>query len=306
VQEFRSGHSQKPRQTFEVALIHLRASHAAAVPTGLAVDFVFHFLGNGLQPALYKITALKPSSKSKVVLALLFPDPFNLHEVRKHMLIIAIKQDASRMLRTRIAIIEGVTDQLSLSIWLPKSLGNWRTRYFEKLLSLIPFSQREQPQSTLSIQGVSVTEPPLLERAITGPVDLSEVSEALKDYQGDDVAYRLESWWDLWQYSGEDWQITPTRIAICAFGPAFDNGGSLEIPQQEDLRIDFGVDTAFLPDPALKGSGRLIESNIKSLLHLVHQAEEALPVEKRVLETESGENFAEKLTQTLGGQTLTH
>jgi hypothetical protein len=198
-----------------------------------------------------------------------------------------------------------VTDQLYLSIWLPEALGNWRTRYFEKILSLLPFSQREQGQSTLTVQAVDVTEPPLLERPMNGPFQLSEVVALLRDYEGDDVAYRLESWWDLWVYNGEDWRIAPARIAISAFGPEFDNGGTLETGAQEDLRIDFGVDTAFLPDPSLPGSGKLIESNIKSLLHLVRQVEEALPVEKRVLETESGQNFAEKLTQILGGPMLT-
>jgi hypothetical protein len=198
-----------------------------------------------------------------------------------------------------------VTDQLALSIWLPEALGNWRTRYFEKMLSIFPFSQREQPQSTLTIQGVSVTEPPLLERAINGPVQLADVMEATRDYQGDDIAYRLETWWDLWRYNGEEWEIGPMRATLCAFGPEFDNGGILSASEQEDLRIDFGVDTAFLPDASLAGSTRLIHSNIKSLLHLVHQIEEALPLERRVLETESGENFAEKLTQTLGGENLT-
>jgi hypothetical protein len=198
-----------------------------------------------------------------------------------------------------------VTDQLALSIWLPEALGNWRTRYFEKMLSIFPFSQREQPQSSLTIQGVSVTEPPLLERPINGPVQLADVMEATRDYQGDDIAYRLETWWDLWRYNGEEWEIGPAHATLCAFGPKFDNGGSLSVFEQEDLRIDFGVDTAFLPDASLAGSTRLIHSNIKSLLHLVHQIEEALPLERRVLETESGENFAEKLTQTLGGQNLT-
>jgi hypothetical protein len=202
-------------------------------------------------------------------------------------------------------IIKNVTDQLSLSLWLPEALGNWRTRYFEKVLSIFPFSQREQPQSTLTIQGVSVTEPPLLEKPINGPVHLADVMDTTRDYQGDDVAYRLETWWDLWQYNGVEWEIAPTRVTLSAFGPEFDNGGSLALSEQEDMRIDFGVDTAFLPDPDLAGSTRLIHSNIKSLLHLVHQIEEALPLERRLLETESGENFAEKLTQTLGGQNLT-
>jgi hypothetical protein len=202
-------------------------------------------------------------------------------------------------------IIGGVTDQLYLSIWLPDALRNWRTRYFEKVLSIVPFSQREQGQSTLTVQAVGVTEPPLLERPMNGPVSLAEVMEILRDVQGDDVSYRLETWWDLWIYSGEDWQVAPARIAIAAFGPEFDNGGSLEVSEQEDLRVDFGVDTAFLPDVNLPGSGKLIESNIKSLLHLVHEIEDALPVEKRLLETESGENFAGKLARNLGGQPLT-
>lgn len=198
-----------------------------------------------------------------------------------------------------------MTDQLYLSIWLPDALRNRRTHYFEKLLPIVPFSQREQGQSTLTVQAVSVTEPPLLERPMNGPVGLAEVIEILRDFQGDDVSYRLESWWDLWIYSGDDWQIAPARVAIAAFGPDFDNGGSLAVSEQEDLRVDFGVDTAFLPDAGLPGSGKLIESNIKSLLHVVHEIEDAIPVEKRLLETESGENFAEKLTRNLSGQPLT-
>ena len=92
----------------------------------------------------------------------------------------------------------------------------------------------------------------------------------------------------------EDWEIGPVRVAVCCFGSEFDNGGSLSINHQEDLRVDFGVDTLFLPDPSLTGSGRLVESNVKSLLKLVHDIEDELPLERRALETESGENFADE------------
>src|SRR4051794_30973003 len=103
-------------------------------------------------------------------------------------------------------------------MWLPEALANWRTRYFEKILSIVPFSQREQPQSTLSIQAISQTEPSLLERPFNGPVSLADVNETLQDYHGDDIAYRFESWWDLWQYNGQDWEIKPVKIAVSAFG----------------------------------------------------------------------------------------
>ncbi|MFL6448987.1 MAG: hypothetical protein ACJ746_15075 [Bryobacteraceae bacterium] len=191
-----------------------------------------------------------------------------------------------------------MTDQLFLSIWLDRHAQANRLRYFQKVLSLFPFSQREQPQSTVSIQAINLTEPPLLEKAINGPVDLSEIEPVFSEYRGDDIAYEFESWWDLWHFDG-DWKLKPTRVSLSCFGRQFDNGTDHQTAEQEDLRIDFGVDSTFLPTPDIPGSGRLIESNIKSLLRLVHDVESALPTRKRLLATESGENFAERLQQTL-------
>ncbi len=189
---------------------------------------------------------------------------------------------------------ERVTDRLSLSLWLAPGSHGAHLRQFERLLRLFPFSQRPQPQSVLSIHGVASTEPALLERPVNGPVDPSEIIHALEEYAGDDVAYRLESWWDLWQFDG-DWKLAPARVALSCFGSEFDNGTGRPPKKQEDLRIDFGVDSHFLPQPDIPGSAKLIESNIKSLLRVVHELDATLPVAKRKLETESGENFAERL-----------
>jgi len=191
-----------------------------------------------------------------------------------------------------------VTDQLFLSLWLDRHAQANRLRYFQKMLRTFPFSQREQPQSTVSVQAIDLTEPPLLEKAVNGPIDLTEIEPVFAEYQGEDIAFELESWWDLWQFDG-DWKLNPTRVSLSCFGRQFDNGTDLDRAEQEDLRIDFGVDTSFLPDPDVPASARLIESNIKSLLRLVHDVESALPTRKRLLATESGENFAERLQQTL-------
>jgi hypothetical protein len=193
---------------------------------------------------------------------------------------------------------KSVTDQLFLSIWLDRHAQANRLRYFRKLLSLFPLSQREQPQSTVSVQAIDLTEPPLLEKAVNGPFDVAEIEPVFSEYAGDDIAYEVESWWDLWQFDG-DWKLKPTRVSLSCFGRQFDNGTDTEKTDQEDLRIDFGVDSTFLPNPDIPGSARLIESNIKSLLRLVHEVESALPTHRRVLATESGENFAERLQQTL-------
>lgn len=198
---------------------------------------------------------------------------------------------------------KGMTDQLFLSIWLAQGRRTSRVKYFEKLLRLFPFSQRAQPQSTISVQAVDATEPPLLEQPVNGPVDIAEVIRLFNDYSGDDVAHRLESWWDLWQYE-TDWSLKPARVVLSCFGPEFDSGSEWSGAGQEDLRIDFGVDTYYLPQPEITGSGKLIESNVKGLLRLVHELDSALPVEKRKLETESGENFAERLKQAVTGSQL--
>jgi hypothetical protein len=172
-------------------------------------------------------------------------------------------------------------------------------RHFETLLRLFPFSQRDQPQSTICIQAVAETEPPLLERPVNGPVDVSEVLTILGDYTGDDIGYRLETWWDLWQFDN-DWTLAPARVALSCFGPEFDNGTGDGLVDQEDLRIDFGLDSHYLPQSEVIGGARLTESNIRSLLRFVHELDSQLPVRKRKLETESGENFADRLQQALG------
>lgn len=191
-----------------------------------------------------------------------------------------------------------MTDQLYLSIWLDRHNRASRLQQFEKLLRLFPFSPREQPQSVLSIHAIDTTEPPLLERPLNGPIDVADLLPALREYRGDDIAYRIESWWDLWQFD-EDWELRPARVALACFGPDFDNGTERDSDKQEDLRVDFGVDSHYLPLLDVPGGARLIQSNINSLLRLVHEVELTLPVANRRLETESGENFADRLQHML-------
>jgi hypothetical protein len=85
-------------------------------------------------------------------------------------------------------------------------------------------------------------------------------------------------------------------VALCCFGPGF------EKDLGDNLRIEFGIDTHFLPQPDLPNNYPMIQSNIKSLLKLVHDADNRLNVSRRQLWTESGENFAEKLQAELSSR----
>jgi hypothetical protein len=216
-----------------------------------------------------------------------------------------------------------MADQLFLSYWLRNYSDSTMLRNYEKLLRLFPFSRLGQQPSTFKIMAVDASEPVVAEIPYPPPVPIDDVLAVAKDFQNADACYRLETWWDLWQFRPElindDWKLTPSRVALCCFGPEFNQrpGGLpdvLDSPRtpviafpnpDEDaaigcaLEIEFGIDANFLPQPDLPDSPRMIESNIKSLLKLVHDLDDALPVETRRLWSESGENFAEKLHQAL-------
>ena len=311
-QEFREFDAQEFCQMLGIALRHLRRRHTATVRAACAVDSILYVFGYRLQVALGKVVALHPGAKTPVLHALFFAEAFNLDEIRQKVFwqttpnLYSFSQEnkITRICldftaKKPVSVDNGrVTDRLSLSIWLAHSLGAGRLRQFEKILRIFPFSQREQPQSLISVQAIDSTEPPLLERPLNGPLDPSEVVALLQNYSGEDVAYTVEGWWDLWQFV-DDWKLAPARVALACFGPEFDNLSELHSSKQEDLRVDFGLDGHFLPQPDIAGSARLVESNIKSLLRVVHELDSALPVERRRLETETGENFADRLQDLL-------
>jgi hypothetical protein len=221
-----------------------------------------------------------------------------------------------------------MADQLFLSFWLRNYSDATMLRNYEKLLRLFPFSRLANQPSTFKIMAVDPTEPVVAEIPYPPPVPIDDVLAVAKDFQNADASYRLETWWDLWQFTSEentseqtkgDWKLAPARVALCCFGPEFNQSPSavpraLDVPRtsvlafpgpDEDaaigcaLEIEFGIDANFLPQPDLPDSPHMIESNIKSLLKLVHDLDDALPVETRRLWSESGENFAEKLHQAL-------
>jgi hypothetical protein len=185
-----------------------------------------------------------------------------------------------------------MADQLYLSYWLRNYSEQNMLRNYEKLLRLFPFSRLARQLSTFKVTPVNYNEPVVLEIPFPAPVAIEQVLAAAKDFQNADCCYRLESWWDLWQFEKE-WRLAPVRVALCCFGPEF------EREDDAHLVIEFGIDTHFLPQPELPNSVRMVQSNIKSLLKLVHDLDDALPVENRQLWSESSENFSEKLHQAL-------
>jgi hypothetical protein len=186
-----------------------------------------------------------------------------------------------------------MADRLYLSYWLRGFNGANMLRHLEKALRLFPFS-RIRPMVSLTVYAVEISEPAIFERAFPGTPDLAEVLAAARDFRSDDSAIEVEASWDLWQYDGE-WKLTPARVRFTCYGPAFESEAG------ENLRIDFGLEDLFLPQPDLPNHLVIVRSNVRSLLRLVHEIDNNLAVERRQLLSESGENFAERLQTALEG-----
>ncbi len=185
-------------------------------------------------------------------------------------------------------------DPLYLSCWLRGFNENNMLRAYEKLLRLFPFSLLSKQPSTFRVLAIDLTLPAVVARGYVCPPDLDDVLAAARDFKNPDVSFELDTWWDLWHYEpGGDWRLLPARVSLACFGPAFDND------PDDSLRLDLGPDTHFLPQPHLPNHLPMVRANVESLLKLTHDADAVLNPEKRLLWTESGANFVDRMRLAL-------
>lgn len=165
-------------------------------------------------------------------------------------------------------------------------------RHFETMLGLFPFSNLAARGPELRVYALEHIEPPQIEHDFPLRADPGEMIATAAEFTLDDCVCEIDAAWDLWQFDG-DWKLAPAAVTLACFGPLFDNDIG------DHLRIDFGTDARYLPDPHIEGSLRMSQSNLKSLVTLTHQMEHSLKLERRQLWSDSGENPAEAIAQAL-------
>jgi hypothetical protein len=165
-------------------------------------------------------------------------------------------------------------------------------RHYTKLLELFPFSKLSERELVMRVYAIEFAEPPLIERPFLNGTDPADIVTAAAEFAQEDCAVQIDGMWDLWQFD-EEWKLAPTPVTLLCFGPSFDRDAD------DDLRIEFGSDARFLPQPRIEDSLRPVQSNIRSLLHLVSEIDKTFKLERRQLSSESGANFAEVLMQAL-------
>jgi hypothetical protein len=183
-----------------------------------------------------------------------------------------------------------MADPIHLSFWLRDAHTLTTPLFFRKLLERFPFSKLNA-SGVLRVYAISHLEPPMMEHWLDDQPDPTQLVSLAEQFLHEDVAFELETYWDLWQWDS-DWQLRPSRITIDLFGPSFDR------ELGETLRIDAGSDFLYLPHPK-SDQLRPVQSNIRSILHLASDIEDALPVTRKLLWSDSEENFADRLREML-------
>jgi hypothetical protein len=174
------------------------------------------------------------------------------------------------------------------SLWLRDFDSQNMLGYFEKSLCLFPFSRLRPGISVIRIYALEYAEPALLEEAFTEETDVETVMAVCREFESRDCVYSVDGWWELWRYDRE-WQLTPVRATLSCFGPEFDNDLG------DHLRLELGPESDFLPVSGAPEAQRKVQSNLAGIVRLAHDLEETMPVERRSLWSDSGENFADRL-----------
>ena len=185
-----------------------------------------------------------------------------------------------------------MADQLFLSYRFNGYTAQTALRHYEKLLELFPWSRLGHGVTNLRVHAVSPLEPPLFETSFDDPPEMPKLHSAIREFACPDCGIYTDAWWDLWQFETQ-WRVSPSRVTLGGFAPGFESGSD------DHMRIDFGIDELFLPQPGLPDSLFMARSNVRSLLHLVHELDKSFNVLERRLWTESGENFAGRLQAAL-------
>jgi hypothetical protein len=183
-----------------------------------------------------------------------------------------------------------MADPLFLSLWLRDFSPLALPLYFRKTIDAFPHS-RLRPGAILRVHAIDWREAPLLEEIYSEDFDSKEAAKRAQEFLHPDSGFQLEAFWDLWRWDG-DWSLQPARVSIEATGPEF------ESDLGEHIRLDFGDESLFLPCER-SDQLRPVQSNIRSLLHLAKDLETELPVGKRLLWSETDQNFVKRLQELL-------
>jgi hypothetical protein len=204
-----------------------------------------------------------------------------------------------------------MADQLYLSLWYPNfRLDNLPSALIsvQRQLALVGGDKRITAATACPI---SWNESPIYQRIYVNDERSQEddaslpenaVREAMEQLH-DDIAWEFDLRWPLWTPEvggGLDpvWKQQPSTVRIVGFGPEFDDAS---YEQNGHIRVDFGLDSPFLLEEVELDeiATKRVQQNVEMLLAFTLSVEKNCGISSRLLWTESGEPFAQKLIERL-------
>ncbi len=200
-----------------------------------------------------------------------------------------------------------MADRFFMSLWLTDFSEAEMLDRFGTLLEALPYSKSRGFIRNLNVYPLEWDEHPVLEEDFPDGIDVPTTLALAGEFRNPDYAYEVTAFWDLWVFRKNGgpagWKLAPHPMRIICYGPDFEEGRR----EHGDLEIDFGFDSPFradqrTPDTDARMLARdyreRLQENIHKLLDFIRVLSERLPIERKVLWTESGENFAEMIKQS--------
>ena len=199
-----------------------------------------------------------------------------------------------------------MADLVYLDLWIDNFSESNMLQHWASVLAEFPVSATSPGVRSLAIYPFRRSETPVLQQSFQEGADVEHVAGLAAEWLHADCAYEAEMNWDLWlqtspEAPGKRRQV-PSPVSLVCFGREFEDESE---EGRCDLQINFGLDFAFVPDPDelehLQDSSVMeivrqrTQENIQQLLGFVRRLKEKLPVAKKLLWSESGENLAEKI-----------
>src|SRR5512140_871204 len=200
-----------------------------------------------------------------------------------------------------------MADHFYLSIWVTEQGETKMFERFALMLDAFPFSKSKGLVRGLRVYAVDWSEHPALEEDFPEGMDPATTLQLANEFLHADSAYQVDVYMDLWEFRKNGgpggWHEVPHAVTLTCYGPEFEG----KRDDRGDFEVDFGLDTPFradqlMPDPGARAMVQdyreKLQENIRRLLDYVRAITERLPSERKMLWTESGENFAEMIKQS--------
>lgn len=200
-----------------------------------------------------------------------------------------------------------MADRFYLSLWLKEQEEARMLERFRVLLEAFPYSELRPRVQALRVHPLNWTEPPVVDQTFREGAEIGDVLALAAEFLHVDYSYQASMFWDLWVFQTNGgaaaWRRAARSVTLLCHGPDFEDGQT----ERGHLEVDFGLDTPFRADQDIPDAQarmltgdyrRRLQENLRKLMDFVHQLENRLPVEKRLLWTESGENFAEMMRKS--------